>query len=54
MKPAKENALTKLLKTLPMQTHFEKSGVTHSVLVPIIFGGFVGILAAVMGVGGGF
>lgn len=53
-KPAKESALTKLLKTLPMQTHFEKSGVTHSVLLPIIFGGFVGILAAVMGVGGGF
>jgi hypothetical protein len=53
-KPAKENALTKLLKALPMQTRFEKSGVTHSVLVPIIFGGFVGILAAVMGVGGGF
>lgn len=53
-KPAKENAMTKFLKSLPLQTHFEKSGVTHSVLVPIIFGGFVGILAAVMGVGGGF
>jgi hypothetical protein len=53
-KPAKESALTKFLKSLPLQTHFEKSGVTHSVLVPIIFGGFVGILAAVMGVGGGF
>jgi hypothetical protein len=53
-KPAKESALAKFLKSLPLQTHFEKSGVTHSVLVPIIFGGFVGILAAVMGVGGGF
>ncbi len=53
-KPAKENAMVKFLKSLPLQTHFEKSGVTHSVLVPIIFGGFVGILAAVMGVGGGF
>lgn len=53
-KPAKESTLAKLLKSLPMQTRFEKSGVTHSVLVPIIFGGFVGILAAVMGVGGGF
>jgi hypothetical protein len=28
--------------------------VTHSALVPIIFGGIVGVLAAVMGVGGGF
>ena len=53
-KPAKDNAMVKFLKSLPLQTHFEKSGVTHSVLVPIIFGGFVGILAAVMGVGGGF
>lgn len=50
----KETALQRFLKSLPLQTHFEKSGVTHSVLVPIIFGGFVGILAAVMGVGGGF
>ena len=46
--------MVKFLKSLPLQTHFEKSGVTHSVLVPVIFGGFVGILAAVMGVGGGF
>lgn len=53
-KPAKDNIMTKFLKSLPMQTYFKKSGVTHSVLVPIIFGGFVGILAAVMGVGGGF
>jgi hypothetical protein len=28
--------------------------VTHSVLVPIVLGAFVGILAAIMGVGGGF
>jgi uncharacterized membrane protein YfcA len=40
--------------SLPMQTYFEKSGVTHSALVPIILGAFVGILAAIMGVGGGF
>jgi uncharacterized membrane protein YfcA len=54
VKPGKESWMTKFLKSLPLQTHFEKSGVTHSVLVPVIFGGFVGILAAVMGVGGGF
>jgi uncharacterized membrane protein YfcA len=53
-KPVKESGMAKFLKTLPLQTHFEKSGVTHSMLVPIIFGGFVGVLAAVMGVGGGF
>jgi uncharacterized membrane protein YfcA len=40
--------------SLPLQTYFEKSGVTHSALVPIVLGVFVGILAAIMGVGGGF
>jgi uncharacterized protein len=43
-----------LLSSLPMQTYFEKSGVTHSALVPLALGVFVGILAAIMGVGGGF
>ncbi len=54
VKPKKESAFGKFLNSLPFQTRFEKSGVTHSALVPIVFGGFVGILAAVMGVGGGF
>jgi uncharacterized membrane protein YfcA len=53
-KEEKESGLGRFLKSLPMQTHFEKSGVTHSALIPLIFGGFVGVLAAVMGVGGGF
>jgi uncharacterized membrane protein YfcA len=51
---AKETAFTRFLASLPLQTRFEKSGVTHSLLLPVIFGGFVGVLAAVMGVGGGF
>jgi len=51
---SQESGMTKFLKSLPFQTHFEKSGVTHSTLLPIIFGGFVGVLAAIMGVGGGF
>jgi uncharacterized membrane protein YfcA len=50
----KESPVSRFLKSLPFQTHFEKSGITHSVLVPIVLGGFVGILAAIMGVGGGF
>jgi uncharacterized membrane protein YfcA len=54
VKTEKESATGRFLKSLPLQTHFEKSGVTHSALVPIFFGGFVGILAAIMGVGGGF
>ncbi|MGC2062447.1 MAG: sulfite exporter TauE/SafE family protein [Thermodesulfovibrionales bacterium] len=52
--PEKESAFARSLKRLPLQTHFAKSGVTHSLLLPIIFGGFVGVLGAIMGVGGGF
>jgi uncharacterized membrane protein YfcA len=54
VKGEKESKVGAFLKSLPFQTHFEKSGVTHSVLVPIILGAVVGILAAIMGVGGGF
>ncbi|MDH3392452.1 MAG: sulfite exporter TauE/SafE family protein [Desulfobulbaceae bacterium] len=43
-----------LLSKLPMQTVFEKSGVTHSAILPLALGTFVGVLAAIMGVGGGF
>ncbi|MBI3600257.1 MAG: TIGR02186 family protein [Nitrospinae bacterium] len=50
----KEPFMTKLFKALPLQTYFEKSDVTHSILLPISFGFIVGILAAIMGVGGGF
>ncbi len=52
--PRKESGFVKFLKSLPLQTRFEKSGVTHSALMVIILGGFVGVLAAIMGVGGGF
>ncbi len=50
----KESIYVKLMNSLPFQTHFEKSGVTMSALMPLILGIFVGILAAIMGVGGGF
>jgi uncharacterized membrane protein YfcA len=50
----KETRIGTFLKSLPLQTRFEKSGVTHSVIVPIFLGCVVGILAAIMGVGGGF
>jgi uncharacterized membrane protein YfcA len=53
-KEEKESAVGRFLKSLPLQTRFEKSGITHSVFVPIVLGVFVGILAAIMGVGGGF
>jgi uncharacterized membrane protein YfcA len=50
----KETRISTFLKSLPLQTRFERSGVTHSVIVPIFLGCVVGILAAIMGVGGGF
>lgn len=50
----KETHIGNFLKSLPFQTRFEKSGVTHSIIVPLFLGCFVGILAAIMGVGGGF
>jgi hypothetical protein len=53
-KDEKESAVGRFLKSLPLQTRFEKSGITHSVFVPIVLGAFVGVLAAIMGVGGGF
>ncbi|MDQ7031471.1 MAG: sulfite exporter TauE/SafE family protein [Desulfonauticus sp.] len=55
-KPAssKESLYVKLMKSLPFQTDFQKSGVRMSALVPLFLGVFVGILAAIMGVGGGF
>lgn len=44
----------RLLQALPWQMHFNKSGITTSPLLPLILGSLVGILAAIMGVGGGF
>ena len=52
--PAKASVYTRLIKSLPLQSHFEKSGIELSLMVPLFFGTFVGILAAIMGVGGGF
>jgi uncharacterized membrane protein YfcA len=42
------------LTKLPLQMAFPRSRVQHSVLLPFILGALVGILASVMGVGGGF
>ena len=42
------------MQRLPFQYRFEKSGCEISILLPLGFGILVGILAAIMGVGGGF
>jgi uncharacterized membrane protein YfcA len=54
VKAEKKSRVVSFLKSLPFQTHFEKSGVTHSALLPFSVGGLVGTLGAIMGVGGGF
>ena len=50
----RESAYARLIKQLPFQTRFDKSGVVLSPIVPLFLGGLVGVLAAIMGVGGGF
>ena len=52
--PQKESGYARLVKRLPWQMRFEKSGIELSILMPLILGVFVGVLAAIMGVGGGF
>jgi uncharacterized protein len=47
-------AFTTLLTRLPFQTEFARSGVRHSVLVPFTLCSMVGVMTALMGVGGGF
>ncbi len=50
----KQSAYARLISMLPLQTRFERSGIVLSPIVPLVLGGFVGVLAAIMGVGGGF
>ncbi len=50
----RETAIHRFLRRLPFRTQFRVSGVETSALAPFLLGGFVGVLAAVMGVGGGF
>ncbi|WP_319777219.1 sulfite exporter TauE/SafE family protein [Maridesulfovibrio sp.] len=52
--PKKKSRYAKMLESLPFQTDFEKSGVRLSLLMPLVLGALVGVLAAIMGVGGGF
>jgi len=55
VQPVKEPSNQKtLIQRLPFQYKFEKSGCEISMLLPLGFGVLVGILAAIMGVGGGF
>ena len=50
----KASAFARFQASLPFQMDFARSGVRMSPVMPLILGVFVGILSAVMGVGGGF
>jgi uncharacterized protein len=50
----KESLYGRIVKRLPWQMEFKRSGVRVSILMPLVLGILVGILAAIMGVGGGF
>lgn len=52
--PKKESNYALLMKKLPWQSNFSKSGIRMSLALPLFFGFLVGILSAIMGVGGGF
>ncbi len=50
----RETWLDRTLIKFPFATRFDASGITASALTPVVLGVIVGILAALMGVGGGF
>ncbi len=50
----KESLYGRIVKKLPWQMEFQRSGVRVSVLMVLALGILVGVLSAIMGVGGGF
>ena len=51
---SKPSMYARILNALPLKMEFTRSHVTFSAIIPLFLGGLVGILAAIMGVGGGF
>ena len=52
--PGRRTRLRVWMRGLPMKRRFPRSGLYISIIPPIAIGFFVGVLAAVLGVGGGF
>jgi uncharacterized protein len=50
----KESWFAGCCEALPLKIQFEKSGISLPIFMPLILGTMVGILSALMGVGGGF
>jgi uncharacterized protein len=52
--PVTESALTRLFNKLPLKMNFHRSGLNTSAIFPFTIGTIVGVMAAILGVGGGF
>jgi hypothetical protein len=52
--PGKPSFFARLVGSLPWHMDFVRSGVNMSPLLPLLLGVMVGVLSAIMGVGGGF
>ena len=53
-KSKKRSFHDRLFQALPWEMRFNKSDVTLSPILPVLAGGFAGMVAAILGVGGGF
>lgn len=52
--PSRSSIFGRAVQVLPFKVFFPRSKVTISALMPLLLGGLVGTLSAIMGVGGGF
>jgi uncharacterized membrane protein YfcA len=52
--PVSESGLTRIFNKLPLKMNFDRSGLNTSAIFPFSIGTAVGIMAAILGVGGGF
>ncbi|MGB8992251.1 MAG: sulfite exporter TauE/SafE family protein [Desulfobaccales bacterium] len=52
--PADGSGLTRLFNKMPLKMDFHRSGLNTSAIFPFSIGTLVGIMAAILGVGGGF
>jgi uncharacterized membrane protein YfcA len=53
-RPGGPSIYARTVRSLPWKVNFPRSNVTVSILMPLVLGALVGVLAAIMGVGGGF
>jgi uncharacterized protein len=49
-----ESGMTRLFNKMPLKMNFQRSGLNTSAIFPFTIGTIVGVMAAILGVGGGF